>query len=571
MIGIGEAIVCEIVAQTLFKSLKIAKAILDDGRNFTDDRNRYQIRFRCEIARLEGVQKILEDQRIATHIPERDKHTYYHIVREMNRDLIEYAIKTKVCTQTEIDANKADHLFECLQDSAPALLNPPKAQVSFWVRATEKVVWALYKKQNIEKLVVSIEQWGNLFNVLMSTMVPQICVENRYSTDEIAEITPHPNAQLDVSAACNLLIEHQNAETELNDDKVELTVVNCPKDELLILDTSQVILEFKGPVGVMIDGDENDPLRTSLGGRNRRCWATYSGETVIVEFKSHHLGLQDTDRRNIKQLNSLVRELRTASKTEAFHVFYCHGYYEDNETYGIVYKLPPTFDARTDECQSLANILLKKEYRDHLRQNLQYRIDLAKALATTLYHLHSVQWVHKSINPDNILLFGKKTENDIVEFEWNRPYLVGFDGSRLSRAETEGLSPCLRWQNRVYIDPEYQGEFRQTHERFRKIFDLYSLGVILLEIGLMRCFKASAYRRNQDGEWNSLSSAALKEKFIECAKDLSGVLGSLYANLVLACLTGGFGIKPEREDPDEARLLEAFRSEVCEKLDQIRI
>jgi hypothetical protein len=57
MSGFGESILCEIVAQVLFKSLKVARAILDDGRNFKDDQNRLQIRMKCQIALLEGVAK----------------------------------------------------------------------------------------------------------------------------------------------------------------------------------------------------------------------------------------------------------------------------------------------------------------------------------------------------------------------------------------------------------------------------------------------------------------------------------------------------------------------------------
>jgi hypothetical protein len=391
-------------------------------------------------------------------------------------------------------------------------------------------------------------------------------VQERYSTEEIAEIAPDANAQLAVSATCNMLIENQNVEAELGDDNVELRSID---HESLVVAAANVILEFDGPVSIMLKGDENDPKRTPLGGEARRCWGNYRGRKVIVEFKDRVPNPSQTDTRIAKKLNSLVRQLRNASSTEGFLLLDCEGYCKHGQAYRILYKPPPSFDDRKGQCQSLANVLLKKQYSDILRQNLQHRLNLSKALATTLYHLHTVQWVHKCVNPDNILIFGSEAEDGIMAFDWENPYLVGFDSSRASLSETDGVPPDERWENRAYIAPEYQSTSHKTHQHFQKIFDLYSLGVILLEIGLGHCFKASKFRSNK--EWSGLTSGALKQKFIRLAKELKGDLGPLYSEVVVTCLSGRFDIKEEEEDQHETLLLAAFRSEVCEKLDEIRI
>jgi hypothetical protein len=43
-----------------------------------------------------------------------------------------------------------------------------------------------------------------------------------------------------------------------------------------------------------------------------------------------------------------------------------------------------------------------------------------------MFQLHSVDWLHKSFHPNNILLFGNPVSG-AVQFDWSAPYVVGFD------------------------------------------------------------------------------------------------------------------------------------------------
>jgi hypothetical protein len=77
----------------------------------------------------------------------------------------------------------------------------------------------------------------------------------------------------------------------------------------------------------------------------------------------------------------------------------------------------------------LSSILLRKEHYVSLAEDLKNRLKLVKALTRTMLGLHSVNWVHKAFNPDNILLFGVQVDRGIR----GAPYVVGFD---LSRSDT---------------------------------------------------------------------------------------------------------------------------------------
>ena len=583
MSGVGEAALCEILAQIMFKSLKIVWTIVQDARNIGSDRAKFDLRLKAQIARMDGVRKILQDRRIGDHIEARDRHTYFNVMQEMYHALTTYVLKTTPSQQSAkqlLLENSAQDLFvEYERRDSESLSNPSRAQESFWLKTREKVTWAVYKKNHLEKLVVEVEEWGHTLESLTSTILPLICLRQNFSAATIREIRPSSDAELDdLNVKSDILIE-QRMELENDDSTMPGLEFERSNSQSLFIDPSQLTFlcpdfprELKRGV-ILKDGDEKDPSRTDLGGRSRRQWANLrQGDgtirRVIVEFKDRPLNPpHDATKQATKELNSLVRELRIAAQKETMQVFYCHGYYDCAEHYGIVYGLPPSVDMNTMQCESLGSILLKPEYNRILAANLRNRIQLAEAIATTLLNLHSVQWVHKSLNPDNVLLFGRRNSDGSIDFDWSRPYLVGFDASRSNFGVTDKRSPNLFWENRVYTHPERQSE---EHNRYKKMHDIYSLGVMLLELGMMDCFKHSRYRKNQK-EWTNLGKEMLLQKFVTTAKSMKGVIGPLYEEIVLTCLLGSFGVSEENEDVNETLLMGAFRSEVCEKLDQIRV
>ena len=192
-----------------------------------------------------------------------------------------------------------------------------------------------------------------------------------------------------------------------------------------------------------------------------------------------------------------------------------------------------------------------------MRADLDNRLKLARALAWTLFELHSVDWVHKSIDPNNILLFGEEI-GGIVQFNWSKPYLVGFDSSRA----VTGLS---NWEFNLRATLAlrlYTHSDRQANEyvRFKKIHDIYSLGVVLLELGRLISFQEDGKRHLQE------SPQTLKTYLIEEARALQTVLGKTFSEIVLMCLNGQLV-----DAAQEQLLTNEFRSQICGKLEQIRI
>src|SRR5208282_655428 len=122
------------------------------------------------------------------------------------------------------------------------------------------------------------------------------------------------------------------------------------------------------------------------------------------------------------------------------------------------------------------------------------------------FELHCVDWVHQSLNPDNILLFGEEIASDVVKFDWSCPFIMGFSSSRSNSGASGQQNFRGTWASRLYTHPDRQLE---DYERYKKTHDIYSLGVILLEIGRARSFMED----NRTEELNWMSPHKLKDYF----------------------------------------------------------
>jgi serine/threonine protein kinase len=186
-----------------------------------------------------------------------------------------------------------------------------------------------------------------------------------------------------------------------------------------------------------------------------------------------------------------------------------------------LYSIPST----TSRIVSLKDLILDRSPDDSAVPNLEIRVKIALGLALTLHKLHLTSWLHKSIRPDNILfLEGSSTTPDLT-----KPTLVGFEYSRPN--ELTQHSDSARNRNRrhdVYKHPECQGE---VSERFKSVYDMYSLGVVLMEIGFWK--SAEKLAEIEENNYAEITRRKLLEK---AESELGGKMGSRYLEAVTSCL-----------------------------------
>ena len=154
------------------------------------------------------------------------------------------------------------------------------------------------------------------------------------------------------------------------------------------------------------------------------------------------------------------------------------------------------------------------------------KFKLASTLAIALDLLHSSEWLHKSLRSDNILFFqhraipsSKKSPPSILV-----PWVTGFEYARLATSASIGYRPDGTKDLDYYHHPD-------VINGFTKAQDLYSLGVILLEIAMWRPLSTKIPPEKKK------DLKAIRNLFLQDAeKNLPSEMGSVYANVVLLCL-----------------------------------
>ena len=256
---------------------------------------------------------------------------------------------------------------------------------------------------------------------------------------------------------------------------------------------------------------------------------------VYVEYKTYELpARRPNDQITVERACKLARLLQHTNASEAgFHTLRLRCLVQQKRQSGtcfaVVFDLPDGVDPTP------TTLLQAIKTDSTMRPTLGQRFRIAHSLAQTLFQFHSVGWLHKSIRSENVLLFPSPKENRQIDY--CHPYLVGFEFSRdvLDRSNTEQDGVL---EHNIYRHPDRQGspsDEKDPDLPFTIIYDIYSMGVILLEVGLWRA--AIGYE-----DWHPLTPANEIQQSLEAhAKDrLPHYMGQAYTDLVVACLQGSF-------------------------------
>ncbi|WZH44109.1 hypothetical protein QYS62_005125 [Fusarium acuminatum] len=210
-----------------------------------------------------------------------------------------------------------------------------------------------------------------------------------------------------------------------------------------------------------------------------RVGAAYDNAPVWVEWKYYDdregtLAPGEAENR-ISQLSIL---LQNQSKPAHFRVPQCVGYVHDQR----FSRLGLVFTAGSSICPSSklgGPLSLYDAFQGAAKPSLSLRLKMAKQLAASVRYLHAANWLHKGLRSENVVFEGSG--------DLSSPSLWGFDYSRPS---TPGEVTELQVDNRhheLYRHPDVQFDVpRDGRYGFSKEHDIYSLGVILYEIGVWR-------------------------------------------------------------------------------------
>lgn len=280
--------------------------------------------------------------------------------------------------------------------------------------------------------------------------------------------------------------------------------------------------------------------------KGSRRLAKANGSFALIEYKpfikdKHFTGPSEPSRNRINQLVNILHE----EKPGRYHSLTCKGFFIEDSQFALWFDIPSEL---SPEFQNLSAMLqgLKEP-------NLELRFILARELATALWQFHSVGWIHKSFCSANVLFFQKKDGHG-AEASLSEPYLFGWEYSR----PESGLSSRPYEEDdiveNVYRHPEQWGLPTTT---FNRLHDIYSLGVVLLEVALwkpMIDLHRSKFRTLE------LGSDVMKY-ILDVAKHqrVSAAMGKRYQKVVISCLEGSIS---SSETQKQALDIEVFKAEV---------
>ena len=240
-------------------------------------------------------------------------------------------------------------------------------------------------------------------------------------------------------------------------------------------------------------------------------------------------------------------------------VLACCGYFHEphNYRFGFVYNLFPLTSINFG-LFSVNNVIRmtdpdEPELVDTIRPNLGDIFTLAKDLSLCLHVFHNAGWVHKNISSHHLLIFSPSPQ--VVHEHVVSAVLAGFNDSR---PEASGYTLGPRKEFLHYQHPLYQ-----TDVEFRKSFDYFGLGMILLELGLWR---PASVLRSYHPEISSAEDFRIK-LLTSYVPQLGEKMGAVYRDAVAFCLDSESLIRPEEQDVNISQDMQSlFESRVVKRL-----
>ena len=308
--------------------------------------------------------------------------------------------------------------------------------------------------------------------------------------------------------------------------------------------------------------------------RDSRVLAYYDEEPVLLEFKNESGLDHDIMKDRLCKVSFFLRDL-----DESFHGLSCLGFVELYGRYAYVFDLRHETSLQTP--RSVPSFQTLHYLLDEVPiPSLNLRLAFAITILETLLQLHTLGWLHKELRSDNVL-FILDTFSETTDFLLAPMRITGYVYARADdlHEPTEPLKSEL--QADLYRHPAC---LRQPRENFRRAFDAFSVGCILLELGLWcslaTLFQKASGRSPDDGIhaldlmrvrqdlFFSVTSSTNGERRIATDKgirhdvlqNLEAMMGKAYASVVLQFISAAdrenkLGTLTDSQGPQHKSLL----------------
>jgi len=283
-----------------------------------------------------------------------------------------------------------------------------------------------------------------------------------------------------------------------------------------------------------------------------------TSELVLVEWLRYRESWADEviGAELLRRLTSVVGLLHAESTAQIPGSLQCKGIFHDtsNRAFGVVYGLPRL------GMQPVTLHRLLSAAKSPFRPLLEYRFRLAFDICRCIYTFHKIGWLHRNLHSMNVLFFppeGAKNAELAKE-----PRILGFARSRENRLDSFTHGPEDNGQLRNYQHPEYLAH----QERYREEFDYYSVGMLLLEIGLWKTLS----KITESNRFQGIADEQFRREVIATRVPQLGIaMGTSYMEATRKCLEGGFAGRSEDSGDERDAWYMSFKSLVMDRVPRI--
>ncbi|KAK7417013.1 hypothetical protein QQZ08_011771 [Neonectria magnoliae] len=285
----------------------------------------------------------------------------------------------------------------------------------------------------------------------------------------------------------------------------------------------------------------------------------------------------------IDRVRKLAALLNHSPKLEAFRTPHCLGFFDKadpdvpdddvdilDRRLGLIFERPADVNLHT----SLPPVSLRELLQDSRvrKPRVTERIKLAHAVSNCLLYLHAVHWLHKGLRSHNVIFF--RTREGHVDFR--QPYLSGFDFSRPGGSDEMTDTPGVDAEHDMYRHPRTQSNRRHERERSKQSFDIYSLGVIFVELAHWRPVETVLGIELRRARGRPDLVRRVREELLteDRIAAVGADMGEKFEKATRKCLTGGedLGLKDgddETEGEVAERLSMKYYEEVVRRLESV--
>lgn len=298
-------------------------------------------------------------------------------------------------------------------------------------------------------------------------------------------------------------------------------------------------------------------------------------QDVWIEWREHPI-VEIRPNDDVRHADKLVALLTDLSKPDLLRVPRCLGYFNDPECektdfrsgrLGFVFEKPTNTTATP--------VSLRELLKTRSKPSLAERVALTKAISSCLMALHSVNWLHQNLRSHNIIFF--PAPNNAVNYSC--PYLSGFGYATPPFENDLTENPSQNPENDIYRHHRTHGFGpRDGKGGFRRAFDIYSLGVVLVEISNWHIIDSVLEIADPSSLGDATLAGMNQQRFLAetTLKTMAANAGVEFMCATLGCLSPEGALDFDFGDDEAnalvtAKLLKAFFRKVITPLEKIQL